>query len=37
MRRFFTLCRYQIWQMAISPSTYIAAFLFLCFMGMIFR
>lgn len=36
MRRFFTLCRYQIWQMAISPSTYIAAFLFLCFMGLIF-
>ena len=36
MKRFFTLLKYQIWQMTISPSTYIAAVLFLGFMGMIF-
>ncbi len=36
MRRFITLCKYQIWLMCISPSTYIAAFLFLCFMGLMY-
>ena len=36
MKRFLTLLRYQIWQMTISPSTYIAAFLFLGFIGFIY-
>ena len=36
MKRFLTLLRYQIWQMTISPSTYIAAVLFLGFMGLIY-
>ena len=36
MRKFMILFRHQIWQMAISPSTYFAAFLFLCFMAVAF-
>ncbi len=36
MRRFRILVRQQIWQMFISPSTYIAAFLFLSFMGLMY-
>ena len=36
MKRFLILLRYQIWQMTISPSTYIAAILFLGFMGLIY-
>ncbi len=36
MRKFIILLRHQIWQMAISPSTYFAAFLFLCFMAVAF-
>ncbi len=36
MGRFLALCKHQIWLMCISPSTYIAAFLFLCFMGLMY-
>lgn len=36
MKRFLILLKYQIWQMTISPSTYIVAVLFLGFMGMIY-
>ena len=36
MRKFMILFRHQIWQMAISPSTYFAAFLFLFFMAVAF-
>ncbi len=36
MKRFWTLFKSQIWQLAISPSTYIAAILFLGFMGLIY-
>ncbi len=36
MRRFVTLCKHQMWLMWISPSTYIAAFLFLCFMALMY-
>ncbi len=36
MKRFLTLLRCQIWQMCISPSTYIAAVLFLAFMAMMY-
>lgn len=36
MRRFRILVRQQIWQLCISPSTYIAAFLFLSFMGLMY-
>lgn len=36
MKRFFRLFRYQTAQMLISSSTYIAAFLFLSFMGVMY-
>ncbi len=36
MRRFWILLKSQIWQLTISPSTYIAAVLFLGFMGLIY-
>ncbi len=36
MRKFIILLRHQIWLMAISPSTYFAWFLFLCFMAVAF-
>ena len=36
MRRFRILVRQQIWQLFIAPSTYIAAFLFLSFMGLMY-
>ncbi len=36
MKKFIVLLRHQIWLMAISSSTYFAAFLFLCFMGVVF-
>lgn len=37
MRHFFTLLRNEIWRLLISPSTYIAAFLFLLIMGFMFQ
>src|SRR5690606_4248672 len=37
MRHFFTLLRSEIWRLLISPSTYIAAFLFLLIMGFMFQ
>lgn len=37
MRHFFTLLRNEIWRLLISPSTYIAAFLFLLVMGFMFQ
>ena len=36
MKKFTILLRHQIWQMAISPATYFAAFLFLGFMSFMF-
>lgn len=36
MRRFGILVRQQIWQLFISPSTYIAAFLFSAFMALMY-
>jgi len=36
MKKFIILLRHQIWLMAISSSTYFAAFLFLCFMAVVF-
>jgi len=36
MKRFVILWRHQLWQMMISPSTYIAAFLFLAFMAVLY-
>ena len=37
MRHFITLLRNEIWKLLISPSTYIAAFLFLLVMGFLFQ
>lgn len=37
MRHFITLLRNEIWRLLISPSTYIAAFLFLLVMGFLFQ
>ena len=37
MRHYFTLLRNEIWRLLISPSTYIAAFLFLLIMGFMFQ
>lgn len=37
MRHYFTLLRNEIWRLLISPSTYIAAFLFLLVMGFMFQ
>lgn len=37
MRHYFTLLRYEIWRLLISPSTYIAGFLFLLVMGFLFQ
>ncbi|MCH6255914.1 ABC transporter permease [Puniceicoccaceae bacterium K14] len=37
MRHFFTLLRHELWKLFISPSTYIAAFLFLLIMGFMFQ
>lgn len=37
MRHFITLLRNEIWRLLISPSTYIAAFLFLLIMGFMFQ
>ncbi len=36
MKKFIILLRHQIWLMAISSSTYFAAFLFLSFMAIVF-
>ena len=36
MKKFLILLKYQIWQMIISPSTYIAGILFLGFMGVVY-
>lgn len=36
MRRFSALWKHQLWLMCISPSTYMAAFMFLCFMGLMY-
>ncbi|MBR7106623.1 MAG: hypothetical protein IKC88_06520, partial [Opitutales bacterium] len=36
MKKFLILLKYQIWQMVISPSTYIAGILFLGFMGVVY-
>lgn len=37
MRHFLTLLRNEIWRLLISPSTYIAGFLFLLVMGFLFQ
>lgn len=37
MRHFLTLLRNEVWRLLISPSTYIAAFLFLLVMGFLFQ
>ncbi len=37
MRHFFTLLRNELWKLLITPSTYIAAFLFLLIMGFLFQ
>ena len=37
MRHFITLLRAEIWRLLISPSTYIAGFLFLLIMGFMFQ
>ena len=37
MRHYFTLLRNEIWRLLISPSTYIAGFLFLLVMGFMFQ
>ena len=36
MKKFVMLLKHQVWLMAISPSTYFAAFLFLSFMAVVF-
>jgi len=37
MRHYITLLRNELWKLMISPSTYIAAFLFLLMMGFLFH
>jgi len=37
MRHYFTLLKNELWKLMISPSTYIAAFLFLLMMGFLFH
>ena len=37
MRHFTTLLRSELWKLLVSPSTYIAAFLFLLIMGFLFQ
>lgn len=36
MKRFTILWSHQLWQMFIAPSTYIAAFMFLTFMAVMY-
>ncbi|MEM9157737.1 MAG: ABC transporter permease [Verrucomicrobiota bacterium] len=37
MRHYFTLLRNELWKLIISPSAYIAAFLFLLIMGFVYQ